>query len=278
MQRAKVVKASRRKPELGQAESEPGMSESGGLYVHLLPAWMPAGAVRGGLAVVIDVLRATSVIATALRHGCEAVIPCQEIDEARAVAARLPEGACLLGGERGGLRIEGFDLGNSPSEYSEARCRGRTLVLTTTNGTRAVRACLEAREVFAAGFVNLAATAQRLRQLWRARPGEAIHLVCAGTDGEPSLEDTLLAGALALTLSHRGDSAIPLQNDAARLAAAAAPRAYAQLPSLLAEGLGGRNLKALGLEDDIQTAARVDSMPIVAVLRPGEPSAAFRVG
>src|SRR4051794_89600 len=135
--------------------SEPGRPE---VFVHLLPSLIPPGTLRGGTAVVIDVLRATTVMVQALAAGCDAVIPCGEVDEAREVAAGLPAGKAILAGERQGLPIEGFDLGNSPGDFTLDNCRGKTLVMTTTNGTRAILASLEADRVLVAAFSNLLAT------------------------------------------------------------------------------------------------------------------------
>src|SRR5687767_12285204 len=111
------------------------MADERDVQVHLLPQLAPAGRLAGGLAVVIDVLRATTTIVHALAAGCLCVRPCAEVEEARTLAGSLPAGKVILGGERGGLRLPDFDLGNSPSEYTPARCKNTTLVLTTTNGT-----------------------------------------------------------------------------------------------------------------------------------------------
>src|SRR5438105_15063042 len=108
------------------------------VQVHLLPALAAPGRLRGSVAVVIDVLRATTTIVHALAAGCTAVRPVAEVDEARALADRLPAGKVLLGGERGGAPLPGFDLGTSPREYTARRCKGTTLVLTTSNATRAL--------------------------------------------------------------------------------------------------------------------------------------------
>jgi 2-phosphosulfolactate phosphatase len=251
------------------------MPDAPGLYVHLLPAHLPTGGPRGGWAVVIDVLRATTVIARALASGVSAAIPCLEIEEARSLAAAMPPGRALLGGERGGLPIEGFDLGNSPADYTVEACRGRTLVITTTNGTRAVHACRGADRILAGSFANLAATAHALRVAWLAGRARAIHVVCAGTEGEVSLEDSLLAGALAHVLAHRGDDPIPLANDPARLVLAAAPRDFHGLPHQLREGQGGRNLVRLGLDRDIDDCARVDSVDVVPALDGRRPGSGF---
>ena len=111
----------------------------------------------------MDVLRATTVMVHALAAGCEAVIPCGEIDEAKEIAAGLPPGTALLAGERQGLPIPGFDLGNSPGEFTPEVCDGKTLVMTTTNGTRAILASLEAERVYIASFANLRATSTSSR-------------------------------------------------------------------------------------------------------------------
>ncbi len=167
------------------------MSDERDVQVYLLPSLVPAGALAGGVAVAIDVLRATTTIIHALAAGCTGVRPCAEIEEARALAGQMPAGRVLLGGERDGVRIPGFDLGNSPLEYTASVCRGNTLVLSTTNGTPAIHKAVEADRVLIAGFVNYSAVCDQLRE--DPRP---IHIVCAGVGGEVALEDTLLAGAL----------------------------------------------------------------------------------
>src|SRR5438445_10897584 len=104
------------------------------VQVYLLPQLAPAGALAGGLAVVIDVLRATTTIVHALAAGCTAVRPCAEIDEARELAGGMRAGRVLLGGERGGCPLPGFDLGNSPREYTAKVWRGNPPVLNPTHG------------------------------------------------------------------------------------------------------------------------------------------------
>src|SRR5271165_3967965 len=168
--------------------------------VHLLPQLAPAGALAGGLAVVIDVLRATTTIVHALAAGCADVRPCAEVDEARQLADGMRAGRVLLGGERGGEPLPGFDLGNSPGAYTAQRCKGCTIVLTTTNGTRALHRAAEASRVLIAGFVNYSAVCEQLRL--DARP---VHIICSGTEGEVSLEDTILAGALVDFLSETSE-------------------------------------------------------------------------
>ena len=254
------------------------------VYVHLLPALIPAGALRGGVAVVIDVLRATTTMIHALAAGCDAIIPCGEIDEARRVAEGLPPGSALLAGERQGVPIEGFDLGNSPGDCTPAICSGRTMVMTTTNGTRAILASLEAERVLIAAFVNQSATVEALKV-----DGRPIHLVCAGTDGSISLEDSMFAGAIAHEIDTwawqesegkanpiaREDDLPPdtlLANDEAEIAASLWRETESiieegySLADALGDGKGGRRVLELGLETDIDDAAYLDRFPFAAEL------------
>jgi 2-phosphosulfolactate phosphatase len=239
------------------------------VFAHLLPSTIGSRELEGSLAVVVDVLRATSVMIHALAAGCESIIPCLEIDEARAAAARLPRESVILGGERQGLPIEGFDLGNSPASYSADRCRGKTIVMTTTNGTKAILASLGAARVLAAAFSNLSATVRTARA-----EGRAVHVVCAGTDGLISFEDTLLAGAIVVALG--GDQVAA--NDEARIAAGLwlaetndldgknDAELSARLMTSLSKGRGGQRVREIGLGEDVRAAARVDWYPRVAQL------------
>jgi 2-phosphosulfolactate phosphatase len=147
--------------------------------------------------VVFDILRATSTMAAALDQGARAIVPVASIPEALAIRAQRPD--VLLAGEREGVRILAeltggiaFDLGNSPREFRRGIVAGKTIVMTTTNGTRALRAAAHAQTVLVASFLNLQATAD---WLIRRMPPQLI-LVCAGTREEPAYEDVLCAGAL----------------------------------------------------------------------------------
>jgi 2-phosphosulfolactate phosphatase len=246
------------------------------VFVHLLPSLIPPGSLRGGVAVVVDVLRATTVMVHALAAGCKAIIPCGEIDEAKATAAGLPAGMALLAGERGGLPIPGFDLGNSPDEFTPAICGGKTLVMTTTNGTRAILASLEADRVYIAGFVNLGAIANEISvQFLKKDHGRPIHIVCAGTEGHISLEDSLLAGALTCKIT---ELSLPRSPEAKRLGNDAALIVLSQwlevelflerrpLARLLSLGRGGQNVLGIGRAADIEDAAYSDRFKLVAEL------------
>lgn len=166
------------------------------LHVNFLPDELSARQPAGSVAVVIDVLRASTTIITALSNGASRVIPVESTAEARHRAASHRTQGCVTGGERAGVQIEGFDLGNSPTEYTREIVGGREVIFTTTNGTRALLMCQTADRIVVGAFVNLLATARLLNAA--AAP---IHLVCAGTDGSVTSEDVLYAGALIRVLT-----------------------------------------------------------------------------
>jgi 2-phosphosulfolactate phosphatase len=212
--------------------------------------------------VVIDVLRASTTITTALAAGAAAVVPCLEITEARELAFKRP--GSLLGGERRGQRIEGFDLGNSPADYVPERVAGKTIVFTTTNGTRALNRCTGAGRVLIGGLVNRQAVCRALQ----ADP--CVHLVCAGTGGEFSFEDALAAGAMVQQLA-TGEESWQV-NDAARICRLAwesdtnGGQDAGRLLAALAASRGGRNLIEIGLGDDLPWAAELDRYALVPEL------------
>ena len=255
-------------------------------HCHELFNRMPQGAVAGGIAIVIDVLRASTTIITALAHGAAAVRPVLTIDEARALAkGGGPDSGILLGGERGGLRIDGFDLGNSPLEYSRQRVAGRRIVITTTNGTAALDACSAAAEVLIGAIVNRSAVAARARSLATAHGTADIHLVCAGTDGHVTEEDLLAAGAIldaaGCLPGASDDSFDATATDALAMfrGMPAAPEGEgvpdgdaavaASIVAAFARSRGGRNLVELGMQADLPAAAAIDGVRLVPRLDRG---------
>jgi 2-phosphosulfolactate phosphatase len=211
---------------------------------------------------------------TALAHGAVAVLPRRSIGEARA-AAESVSGA-ILGGERHCVRIEGFDVGNSPLEYTADRVAGHTVIITTTNGTAALAACGEATDVLVGAMVNRTAVAKAARQLAVTNGCHAIHLVCAGTDGDVTLEDILTAGAILDAAAQDNDAS----HDVLDADAVAARDQYREIAN--SEGFdpvhgmiqafrnsaGGKHLVALGMEADITAAAANDSLSVVPRLDP----------
>lgn len=209
------------------------------------------------VAVVVDVLRATTVIATALEHRASEVMTCVGIEEARQIAASLAEEP-LLCGERFCQPIAGFDLGNSPRDYAPSVVQGRTLVMTTTNGTRAFAAARNATRILAGAFVNRSAVAAALRK------ESQVTVVCAGTDGEETEEDFLFAGALIARVLEL-QKGITL--DPAAVEAVDGWQTFLSdgmsLAQKLGQSRGGRNLLLAGYLDDIEACANVDSIAAV---------------
>lgn len=219
----------------------------------------------GQVAVVVDVLRATSVMVTALAHGAREIIACVEIEEARQIAANGGVQP-LLCGERLCQPIVGFDLGNSPSDYTPSLVKERSLVMTTTNGTRALAAARNAKRVFAGAFVNLSAVAERLRS------EDQVTIVCAGTDGEETEEDILFAGAL---IDRLGQWEIDVILDDGATDAADQWHSFlnagGSLVDKLSRSRGGRNLVLAGYLKDIEDCAQVSSLSAVPVMATREP-------
>lgn len=239
-------------------------------HCHHLFHRMPPGATAGGIAIVIDVLRASTTIITALAGGADGVVTEADVDAARRSAGTLGTSA-VLGGERGGLRIDGFDLGNSPAEYTADRVAGRTVVITTTNGTAALAACAPAREVLVGAFVNRSAVASAARRLGAACGTADVHLVCAGTDGVVTDEDVLAAGAIldaAACDSAAAGDAIDAPARVAldrfrRLVAAHRDDPAAGLARAFTDAAGGASLVRLGMADDLARCARIDTSAVV---------------
>jgi len=225
--------------------------------VHLLPELFEPDALQGGVAVVIDILRASSTIISALSAGASAVIPVGDVDDAQRVIQQFTVGTALLGGERGGMKIPGFDLGNSPAEYLADSIRGKTIVFTTTNGTKALLRSKQAHRVFVGAFANIGALVRVLEQ-----EKAPIHLICAGSDGQVTREDVLFAGEVVRRLT--GDLEL---TDAARVAVDVASMSTPEtILTALQESLGGANLGALSLDADIDFAAKIDRFDIVPEL------------
>ncbi|MEZ6089677.1 MAG: 2-phosphosulfolactate phosphatase [Pirellulaceae bacterium] len=228
--------------------------------VSLLPSILRPQLLPGSIAVVIDVLRATTVMATAIANGADRILPCQTIEEAHRLV-QLNRRQSLLCGERGGLPIDGFDLGNSPAEYMPETVSGKSLVMTTTNGTKALAAVNGADDVVTACFLNRSAV------LAHVQDAQRVLVCCAGTDGEISREDVLLAGALVASLVESFN--FKMADDSTRLAldswkqVAGDDPTICQLTDALLDSQGGRNLQRIGHADDITLAAQIDTLSIV---------------
>ena len=244
------------------------------LNVYSLPRFVVPSEMAGGTAVVIDVLRATTTIVHALAAGAEEILPCLEVSEALSLAKEFSRDNILLGGERHGTPIEGFDLGNSPEEYMSKRVAGKKVIFTTTNGTRAMIHAQQADEILLAAFVNASAVARRLFDR------ERVNILCAGTDGKIGHDDVLRAGMLVERLLREGGMVYQQNGQAitARetwlhafalpIALGAEPRSPDRLADELRKSPGGQNLMGLGLDEDILAAARIDEFDLVPKLDP----------
>jgi 2-phosphosulfolactate phosphatase len=204
----------------------------------------PARAAPAAVGVVVDVIRATSTIARALASGYERVLCCAEIEDARALRARLPDS--LLGGERQAVRVEGFDVGASPREFLEARAS--TLILSTTNGTRAILETAERCDrVLLGSLLNLSAVAV-------AAASDDVSVVCAGFKGGFALDDAYCAGRIVQRL------------EGERTHAASGAALLADAFPVTLDGLNARTYGPAGLEEDIAYCARVDLLDVVPEL------------
>lgn len=208
--------------------------------------------------VVIDVLRATSTMVEALANGARAIYPTSSTEEAMRLAQSLGRDELLLCGERRGLKIEGYDLGNSPLEFTRDAVEGKRLVMNTTNGTQAFLAVEGAEPVIAAAFLNLGAVVDRVVGLDR------VVAICAGREGLFSLEDTLCAGLLVRRLEASRGESLEL-GDGARAA-----RALAELGEPSAAFLAGTDAGAMlveaGFAADLDVCARLDRQRVVPIM------------
>ncbi|MDA7977319.1 MAG: 2-phosphosulfolactate phosphatase [Pirellulales bacterium] len=235
------------------------------LHVHLLPELVQPQDLVGWSVVVIDVLRASTTICHALDSGAVGIVPCRTIDAARHEALERKGQDVLLGGERKGVRIDGFDLGNSPADYTPESIHGKTIIFTTTNGTIAIDRAKHAADIVIGAFNNVTAVADDLAN------SKKVALLCAGTEGKISGEDVAAAGAITAHLLRKSEKTSQrtarLQNsvqlnDEARIARAWYGKVTSIL-SILRESRGGQRLRQLGYDQDIEIAAQMDSLDIV---------------
>ncbi len=210
--------------------------------------------VRGKTVVVIDVLRACTTACAAFRSGCREIIPVESIGDATSLLANLDRDVVLLAGERQGYKVDGFDLGNSPYEFTEDIVRGKVIILASTNGSRALVPGSGGEECMAASFVNVSNVVERI-----ASVGNDIAIVCSGRELHFSLEDTLCGGMIISGLADRAESA----NDAAVVALALYEERKSSLASALRNSDHGRYLVSLGFSADIDFAAQVDSIGLI---------------
>lgn len=232
-----------------------------GVDLYFSLAGLDPAAVQNRAVVVVDVLRATSVMVEALANGAGAIYPTVGSEEAIKLISSLGREETLLCGERRGEKVEGYDLGNSPREFTRERVAGRRLVMNTTNGTRALAAVAGADRVVVGSFLNASAAAKAVAGT------EELVVVCAGREDRFSLEDAVCAGLIVSRLG-TGWTEHPDTSDAARVALALAEDVAVDA-DFLASTAAGRSLTELGFQEDLEMCARVDRHGIAPVMRDG---------
>lgn len=207
--------------------------------------------------VVIDVLRAATTVATSLANGARAVVPFETVEETVTRAKAYARGEVKLAGERRMQRIDGFDLGNSPTEHTAAAVGGCTILYTTTNGTAALAATHGARACFFAAFVNAAATIAAVRDA--AGTERDVVILCAGSERQIGLEDVVCAGRLVRGLA---DGVGAVRGDGARVAELVERPFVGGIASVAHEASHARALAAAGFESDVTACLTLDQFDV----------------
>lgn len=210
----------------------------------------------GKTTVVIDVLRASSTIVTALENGAKEIIPVATIEFAVKVSGGMFGGQTLLGGERNTKKIEGFALGNSPLEYEEKVVKGKSIILYTTNGTKALVKAKFSENLFVASFLNLSSVAKNLVSLKKD-----VEIICAGRNNLFSLEDTVCAGMLISEIIKLNEEVEP--NDSVGVALALSQKFDDDILGMLKLSDHGKLLIENGFEEDLNYCAQRDILSLI---------------
>ncbi|MEP7234099.1 MAG: 2-phosphosulfolactate phosphatase [Ignavibacteriota bacterium] len=231
--------------------------------VYFSPNTLDEIDLRDKTIVVIDVLRASTTITYAMNAGAREVIPVSSVDQAMKIVGNLFSTSTILCGERGGKRIEGFKLGNSPAEYTPEAVEGKALILTTTNGAVALTKAKYARHCFVGSFVNLSAVVRVLSELPDLEETGLV-IICSGREDEFSLEDALCAGMMLTKLAEYVPN-IELTDGARTVLSDFHSYGHDIYGTLLLSD-HGKYLSSIGFAEDIISSSKVDSVPIVPVL------------
>lgn len=224
--------------------------------VCLSPELMHLYSVEGKSVVVVDILRATSTMVTAFAHGIENIYSVAKLEDCRGMKSK----GYLIAGERDGIKVEGFDLGNSPFEYMAENLKGKRIAFTTTNGTQAIAKSIGAKEIIIGAFLNLSAVVGHL-----IKSNNDILIVCAGWKGKVNLEDTVFAGALVEKLKDK----FTLACDAPLAAQHLYNVAKGNMVKFLSESSHVRRLNKLNVHEDMEFCLTTDKYSIVPILKDG---------
>ena len=217
----------------------------------------------GRVVAVVDVLRVSTSISVALVNGAKSVIPVDSAEEVMTRSKQFERGEVVLAGEQKMMPVSGFDLGNSPQAFTGEAVTGRNVLISTTNGTRALLGVQGARDIVVASYVNFSAVLSMLRAA--ARANADITIVCAGNEGNFSLEDAACAGRYVRAIPKRLASVV--MNDAATASALIDRRYGDNVAKVFQESSHGQALTAAGFEADLAVAASVDSFPVVPIFQ-----------
>jgi len=211
---------------------------------------------KGKTVVIVDILRASSCITTGIAHGIDHMVPFDSLEACRS----QKEHGYVIAGERGGEKVPGFDLGNSPYSYMDSNLKGKKIAITTTNGTLAIKKSLEAAEIIIGSFLNISATVRFLEK----STGD-LFVICAGWKGRVNLEDTLYAGALASSLENTFNSA----DDAVLIAKALYSKYESNLLEIVQHSSHAKRLRKFDVAKDIEFCLSLDQYDVNPVMQEG---------
>ncbi len=227
------------------------------LEVCLSPNLLPLHTLTHKIVVVVDILRATSCMVTAIACGVESILPLQDTETCRAMKSQ----GYYIAAERDGKQVEGFDLGNSPFSYMEKHLIGQKIAFTTTNGTQVIKLSEKAEQIIVGAFLNLSAVASYLLERQKD-----VLVACAGWKGNINLEDTLFAGALVDVLATQN---FTISNDSALLAQSLYPKKQSDLLGFVNLCSHVQRLKNLGIQKDVEFCLQKDVYDVVPTLQNG---------
>lgn len=214
--------------------------------------------------VMIDVLRASTTICACLHNGAKEIIPSESIDKAVHIFSSLSKESRFLGGERNGIKPSGFDAGNSPDDYPTESVKGKTVIITTSNGTQLFQKCKQAKLKLIAGFVNIDAIVAKVKSYIEQNESvSGIVVLCAGTNGRISYEDTMCAGAIIEKINGKPEDTF---TDTAHIAMNLYKAHKNELNEFLKTREHSEFLKSIGFEKDIDTALSINRFPVVPVI------------
>lgn len=225
--------------------------------MHFSPAYLDEIALKDKNIVMVDVLRSSTTIVTALANGAKEIIPVSDIESAVKISGSLFGDVTLRAGERNGRMIEGFNLGNSPREYQEQTVKGKSIIFLTTNGTVAISKARYAKNLVVAGFTNLSAVVSFLADLQ-----DDFIVLCAGKENKFCLEDVICAGKLLARFEEERKQSLVLDDGA--IAAMALEKAFGKNILRMLKGCShGQYLSEIGFSDDLKVCAQADTYPVV---------------